>query len=35
MNKDIPDIGQDTPDFEVSTSDGRTFKLSEKRDDQQ
>jgi len=29
MNKDIPGIGQDTPDFEVATSDGKTFKLSE------
>lgn len=29
MNKDIPDIGQDAPDFGVATSDGKTFKLSE------
>ena len=29
MNKDIPDIGQDTPDFEVAMSGGSTFKLSE------
>ncbi len=29
MNKNIPDIGQDAPDFEVSTSDVSTFKLSE------
>ena len=28
MNKDIPDIGQDAPDFEVATSNGNTFKLS-------
>ncbi len=29
MNKDIPDIGQDMPDFEVLNSEGKTFKLSE------
>jgi peroxiredoxin len=29
MNQAIPDIGQATPDFEVPTSDGKTFKLSE------
>jgi peroxiredoxin len=29
MNQEIPDIGQDVPDFEVVTSGGETFKLSE------
>ncbi len=29
LNKDIPDIGQDIPAFEVVTSDNKTFKLSE------
>lgn len=29
MNSNIPDIGQDVPDFEVLTSDGKTLKLSE------
>jgi len=29
MNQNIPDIGQDTPDFEVLTSDSKLFKLSE------
>jgi peroxiredoxin len=29
MNQEIPDIGQDVPDFEVVTSAGKTFKLSE------
>ncbi len=29
MNKNIPDVGQDAPDFQVLTSDGKTFKLSE------
>ena len=29
MNQNIPDIGQDIPDFEVKTSDNKTFKLSE------
>lgn len=29
MKKGIPDIGQDVPDFEVATSDGKTFKLSQ------
>ena len=29
MHKDIPDIGQDIPDFEAVTSDNRIFKLSE------
>jgi len=29
MNKDTPGIGQDVPDFEVATSDGKAFKLSE------
>ena len=29
MHKDIPDIGQDIPDFEVVTSDNKMFKLNE------
>jgi peroxiredoxin len=29
MHKDIPDIGQNTPDFEAMTSDNTIFKLSE------
>jgi peroxiredoxin len=29
MNKDIPETGQTAPDFEVVTSKGDTFKLSE------
>jgi peroxiredoxin len=29
MNQNIPDIGQDIPDFEAVTSDNRIFKLSE------
>lgn len=29
MHKDIPDIGQDAPDFETVTSDNIAFKLSE------
>jgi len=29
MNQNIPDIGQDTPDFEVLTSDSTIFRLSE------
>jgi len=29
MNQNIPDIGQDTPNFEVLTSDSKTFRLSE------
>jgi peroxiredoxin len=29
MNHNIPDIGQAAPDFEVATSDGNTFQLSE------
>ncbi|MCP4346344.1 MAG: redoxin domain-containing protein [Desulfobacterales bacterium] len=29
MNKNIPGIGQEAPDFEVSASDGGTFKLSD------
>ena len=29
MNQNIPDIGQDAPDYEVATSDGKTFKLSD------
>ena len=29
MNQNIPDIGQDAPDFEAMTSDDKTFKLSE------
>jgi len=29
MNKDIPDIGQNIPDFEAVRSDNRIFKLSD------
>ncbi len=29
MTNTVPDIGQNTPDFEVSGSDGKAFKLSE------
>ena len=29
MNQNIPDIGQEIPDFEVMTSDGNTFRLSD------
>lgn len=29
MNKGIPDIGQNIPDFEAVTSDNRIFKLTE------
>jgi peroxiredoxin len=29
MNQNIPSIGQDAPDFEVTTSDNKTFKLSD------
>jgi peroxiredoxin len=29
MNTNIPDIGEDAPDFEVFYSNGKTFKLSE------
>ena len=28
MNQNIPDIGQDAPDFEAATSDQKTFRLS-------
>lgn len=28
MNKNIPDIGQAAPDFEIPASDGTVFKLS-------
>jgi len=29
MNKNIPEIGQHAPDFEVATSGNKFFKLSE------
>ena len=29
MIRKIPTIGQDAPDFEVPTSDGKPFKLSD------
>ncbi len=29
MVNTVPEIGQDIPDFEVSASDGKVFKLSE------
>ena len=29
MNQNIPDIGQDAPDFEVAASDDSNFRLSE------
>jgi peroxiredoxin len=29
IQKNIPTIGRNAPDFEVATSDGNTFKLSE------
>jgi len=29
MNQNIPNIGQDAPDFEVAASNGSLFKLSE------
>jgi len=29
MNQNIPDIGQDAPDFEAVTSDNRIFRLSD------
>ena len=29
MQKNIPGIGQDVPDFDVATSDNKTFRLSD------